>query len=147
MADCTLVDEDLVVVTPLKRLVPPKVNLIVAALDELQAEGLVPALREHVERDLAADGEPEVEVGELASQPLHHGLSYTRLLVKLLKSVTLGLRAIASNRTHVDHAITELNECAPIQRVRSEMSIKKRDRLTVKASKTYLLIGMSRSAM
>ena len=114
MADSSLVDEDLVVVAPLKRLVPPEVNLVVAALDELQAEGLVPALREHVERDLAADGEPEVEVGELATQPLHHGLPHTRLLVKLLKSVSLGLRAISPNGTHVDHAITELNECAPI---------------------------------
>jgi hypothetical protein len=55
-----------------ERLVTEKVDLLEALrLDVAERIRLVPAVREHVERDLAADREGEAVVGELGPQLLY----------------------------------------------------------------------------
>ena len=41
---------------------------------------------------------------------------YASLLVKDLKVIPLLLAAISSNRRHIDHALSELDECPPLDR-------------------------------
>ena len=58
-------------------LVSKKVNLFeLCEVNETEAEGLVPAVGEHVEADLATDGELEPKVGELLLQHSHKRLSH-----------------------------------------------------------------------
>jgi hypothetical protein len=41
--------------------ITPKVNLVIIILNKLEAEGLVPTLRENIERDLTADAEAQIK--------------------------------------------------------------------------------------
>ena len=114
MANRPLIDVNLVIVATLGRLITPEVNLVVLILDELEAEGLVPAHREDIKRDLATDGEPQIKVGELGSESLYHSLAHARLPIELLEGVPLGLGAVAADRAHINHAVAELNESPPV---------------------------------
>ena len=91
-------------------------DFIVVLLDELEAEGLVPALREHIERDLTSNRELQVQVGELFFQLSDKCFTHIGRLIILLELVALSLRAVAANRANIDHAIAELDECATIGR-------------------------------
>mmetsp|Transcript_1729 Transcript_1729/g.6659 ORF Transcript_1729/g.6659 Transcript_1729/m.6659 type:complete len:229 (+) Transcript_1729:110-796(+) len=115
VADGALAREDLVVVAALVGLVAEEVNLVeVGVADEVEAEGLVPALGEDVERDLAADREGEIEVGELLLHGLDHGGSDVVFLVVLLEGVALFARAVAADGRDVEHALAELDEGAAL---------------------------------
>jgi hypothetical protein len=73
--------KDLEVVAALEGLVAEEVDLVeVPRGQELEAVGLVPALGEHIEGDLASDGVLEIEVRELLRQCVHHLLANTMLL-------------------------------------------------------------------
>ena len=102
-------------------------------LNVTQAEGLVPAVGEDVERNLAADGERQAVVGELLPQDLDELRADARLLqgapvslcegllqgrrhahlIKRLELVSLLDRRVTPNRAHVDHAVAELDERPP----------------------------------
>jgi hypothetical protein len=55
VTDASLVDVDLIVVATFEALVAEEMDLIVESFDELEAKALIPSLREHIERDLAAN--------------------------------------------------------------------------------------------
>lgn len=100
--------------------------------DVAQAKGLVPAIGENVERNLAADGKGQAVVGELFPQDFDEfradarllegaavsackgsmGRRYTHL-VERLKLISLLDRGITPNRAHVDHTVAELDERSP----------------------------------
>ena len=114
MANCALVKPDLVVVATIIALISPEVDLIVVVLNELEAEGLVPALREDIERDLASNGESKVEVGKLRLKCSDHGLADEGSLIVILKLISLSLGAVSADRANIDHTITELNESSSL---------------------------------
>ena len=91
-------------------------DFIVVLLDELEAEGLVPALREHIEGDLTSNRELQVQFGELFFQLSDKCFTHIGRLIILLELVALSLRAVAANRANIHHAIAELDECATIER-------------------------------
>jgi hypothetical protein len=55
VTDASLVDVDLIVIATFEALVAEEMDLIVESFDELEAEALIPSLREHIKRDLAAN--------------------------------------------------------------------------------------------
>lgn len=91
-------------------------DLVVLTLDELEAERLVPADREDVERDLAPDGETQVQLSELSPESLDKGFADSSSPVILLELVTLRLGAVATDWAHVDHAIAEFDKGAALDR-------------------------------
>lgn len=101
---------DLVVVSTRRGLISEEVDLRELG-DVLQAVGLVPSDGENVNADLASNRELEVEgLTELLFHELDHGLADLVLVVVLEELVTLLLSAITSNRAHVQHTSTELDE-------------------------------------
>ena len=94
--------------------VPKKVNGTKLLLDVLEAVGLVPAIREHIEAYLAADGKGEAVVCKLLAQLRDQGLAHAVDAVVGLKFVALGHAGIAPDRRHVDHAVAELDEGAAL---------------------------------
>ena len=65
---------------------------------------LVPASREHVEGDLAADGERQIKVGELGLKRGHHVLAHGVLQVELL--VPSNVRPYRNHWTHTTTTTT-----------------------------------------
>ena len=91
-------------------------DLVVHAFDKLEAERLVPADGENVERDLATDRETQVHIGELSPKRLNEGFAHAGSLVELLELIALLLRAVAPDWAHVNHAVAELDEGAALDR-------------------------------
>ena len=103
------------IVATLGCLITPEVNLVVIIFDVLEAERLIPALWEDIKGDLTTDGEPQVKVSKLGSESLNHGLANASFPIKLFESVTLRLGAVAANWAHINHAVPEFNEGAPVR--------------------------------
>ena len=101
------------VVSSLHRLVTPEMDHFILFLNELEAEGLIPPDREHIEGDLPAYRKPEVHICELTLEQLDKGRAHPMLLIVLIESLAFLLGAVPANRTHINHAISELNESAP----------------------------------
>ena len=101
------------VVSSLHRLVTPEMDHFILFLNELEAEGLIPPDREHIEGDLPAYRKPEVHICELTLEQLDKGRAHPMLLIILIESLAFLLGAVPANRTHINHAISELNESAP----------------------------------
>jgi len=90
MADGSGVSEDLVVVAARIRLVSDEVDLLKTfILNVLECIGLVPAPREDVERDLAADGIREVVFREFFLEDLDEFAANLVLLVVPLEFMAL----------------------------------------------------------
>lgn len=100
------------VVAPLLRLVPEKVNLLVV-LQVAQTVGFVPADGKHVETDLSADRILEPVVRELLSECLDEGLANVVLPVVLFEMVPLLLGAVAADGGDVDESRSVLHKRAP----------------------------------
>ena len=49
------------IIAALITLITPKVNLVIIILDKLEAEGLVPTLRENIERNLTANAKAQIK--------------------------------------------------------------------------------------
>ena len=113
MADGALVLVDLVVVAALATLIPVKVNLVILSLDVLKAEGFVPPSGEHVEADLPADAELQIDALQLCFERLDELLANLGALVKFLEVVAFLFRAVATDRGDVHHAIAIFQEGAP----------------------------------
>lgn len=126
---------DFIVIPTLEGLVSEEVNGLVFhardvlfLLNLLEAVCLVPAVREDVEGDLAANRVAkrsirevsvrirsvldirEPVVGELRSQRLHHLGSYPMLQVVLVVLMPLIIARVSADRTHVHHSVPELHE-------------------------------------
>lgn len=122
MTDGALVREDLVVVAALEGLVAKEVHggvlhttrLLGLVLQVLQAVGLVPAVGEDVEGDLAADREGQAQVAEALAQLGDKRLAHLVDLVEGLEVVALLGRGVAANWRDVDHAVAELDEGAAL---------------------------------
>ena len=123
MSDGARIAEDLIVVASLEvrkwnradrhRLVSKEVNLVVVR-QKLETVRLVPSLRNDVEGNLSANEIDEVHVRELLLQRLDHRLADVVHRVVLAERIALFLRAVATHRTHVDHARSELDERASV---------------------------------
>ena len=111
------------VVSSFHSLVSPEVDHIILVLDELEAERLVPSNREYIEGDLSANRKPQVQFSELTFELLNKCCAHSMLLIVLIESLALLLGAVPANWTHIDHAISELNERSSeviIQHVRAD---------------------------
>ena len=71
---------------------------------------------EDVERDLAANGIGEPEIGKAALQLLYHTTANLMLMIVLFKLVSFLLRTVATNWRNVNHAIAELDKSSPFNR-------------------------------
>lgn len=120
MPDRPLVLEDLVVVAALLGAIAEEVDLLElgrpVARHMAQRVRLVPAAREHIEADLAADAVRQVHLGELGAQARNHLLAHAVLAVVRMERVALVARALAPDRAHVQHAVAELDEGAALHR-------------------------------
>lgn len=113
VANGSWVGVDLPVVTTLVGLVAEEVDLLEAlVLHVLKSVGLVPAGREHVKGDLAANGVGQAVVGKVLLESIDKGLSDLVLLVVLFKLVSLLGRGVSAHRRYVDHTVSELNKSA-----------------------------------
>ncbi len=106
--------KNLPIIAPLIRLIPEKVHrrkvhlaprALLLGLDVLQAIRLVPAGREDVEGDLAADGIGETEVGELLFQGGDEGGADVVCGVVRFEGVAFGGGGVAAYGGDVDHAV------------------------------------------
>ena len=123
MTDGASITKDLVVITALTMrlhtrsyrhcLISKEMDRIVI-LQKLETVRLVPSLRNDVEGNLSANEIDEVHVRELLLQRLDHRLADVVHLVVLAERIALFLRAVATHRTHVDHARSELDERASV---------------------------------
>jgi hypothetical protein len=111
---------NLKIITTVIRLVAEKVNRrivhtigqVLVGLDVTQTVRLVPAGREDVEGDLAADGVCEADVGEGFFELADHGGAYVVLFVVGFVFVAFVARGVAADGRYVDHAVAELDEGA-----------------------------------
>ena len=113
----------LMVIAALVALVAVEVDLIVLVLHVLEAEGLVPALWEHVERNLTANRELQIQVSEFLFKSGNEGWSHSGSLVELFEVVSLLFGAISSNRRYVHHAVSVLQKCTTVIKIKRKVSI------------------------
>lgn len=97
--------------------VAKKVNLLEAgALGGVsQRVRFVPAAREHIETDLAANAVRQIDVVELLLQRGNHFRAHPVLNVVGGKEVAFVARALASDGAHVHHAVAKLDERAALE--------------------------------
>ena len=134
VADHTRVGINLVVIAASKGLVAEEMNFIeLAIVNVIQAVSLIPALRKHVERYLAANGELQLQMSKFVLHRLDHvlanvvglhcGRNVVRPMLRIkalgrLKtyqvvhfiSITLLLAAVTTNRRDVEHTRAKLHE-------------------------------------
>ena len=118
MANSSRVLVDFVIVATLVALVTIEVDLVVLLLNILEAEGLVPALGEDIERDLATNGELQVEVGELRTESSDESISDLGGLIEVLESITLLSGAVSADGRNVHHTVTVLKESSSVKKQR-----------------------------
>lgn len=116
MANSPLVDIYFVIIAALKTFVTKEVDLIELAFDKLQAEGLVPALGEHVKGNLTTYRESQAVVFELLLQSLDEGFTDPTFLVILFKIIPLVTSAVSPDRTYIDHTVAVLDKGATFDR-------------------------------
>jgi hypothetical protein len=89
-------------------------GLLRLVLEVLEAVGLVPAIGEDVEGDLATNGEGKAEVAEALLQLVDKGLADLGLVIVVLEVETLLGGGVAADGADVDHAVAELDKGAAL---------------------------------
>ena len=98
------------IVTSLVTLITVEMNLIVLCLDVLEAERFVPALREHIERDLPTYAKLQIQVLQLLLESSHECLTNLVLVIILLKGISFLSAAVPADWADVHHTIPILKE-------------------------------------
>lgn len=99
------------IVASFKCFVSKKDHFIVV-LQEAQTICFIPSNGENVKTNLSSNGIFESQIWELSFQLLNEMISYLVLMVILLKSVSLFLRAVSADGRYVDESSPILNEGA-----------------------------------
>ncbi len=102
--------ENFVVISSLVGFVAKEMNFVKVALDELQAERLVPSFGENIEADLTPNRERKSKVREFSLEFLNKILPDAMNVVILLESISLLLATVPTYRRHVQHSISKFNE-------------------------------------
>lgn len=107
--------KDFIVVPAGRSLVAKKVNFAKGALLQMtKTKGLVPTVGKDVNRNLSADRVFELVVGKGGLEGTHQASANLMLVVIGLKVETFLVRAVAANRTDVDHGIAKLDKAAAL---------------------------------
>ncbi len=105
------------IITAFSRFIAKEVNFTeIIDLQVAQAEGLVPALREGVDRNLPTNRVLQPEIWEFNLEGLDQISADAVGLIEGFESQTLLVSAIASDGRNVDHGITEFDEAAAFNR-------------------------------
>jgi hypothetical protein len=86
---------NLEVIATFVALIAPKVDLVIVLLDEFEAERLVPALGEHVERNLTADTETQIQRRKFLFE--HGDKVFSNVVLKVVLFVLVPLLAAAGS--------------------------------------------------
>mmetsp|Transcript_2955 Transcript_2955/g.4933 ORF Transcript_2955/g.4933 Transcript_2955/m.4933 type:complete len:208 (-) Transcript_2955:13-636(-) len=117
VADHTRMGINLVVIATSEGFVAEEMNFVeLAIVNVIQAVGLVPALRKHVERYLAANGELQLQMSKFVLHRLDHVLANVVGQVEHFISITLLLAAVTTNRRDVEHTRAKLHESSSLNR-------------------------------
>ena len=109
MADRARILPNFEVVSTLVALVTPEVDLVVILLHKLKTEGLVPALWEYVERDLAANAVPQTHICELLLEDRDKVAPYVVLLIVGLEVIALFAGARPAHWRNIEHSSASLH--------------------------------------
>jgi ketopantoate hydroxymethyltransferase len=118
MANGSGISVNLVIVAALESLVTKEVNVLVGnaigllglVLEVLEAVGLVPASREHVEGNLSANGKGEAEMTKSLLEDSDKLLTDLGILVVLLEVVSFLCASVTADGADVNHAVAELDK-------------------------------------
>lgn len=99
------------IISAFSSFIPKEMNFTeIVFFQVTQAEGLVPTLREGIDRNLATDGILQAVIGEFGFKGLDQIETDRVGLVEFFKGQTFFVRTIATDWRNVDHGVAEFDK-------------------------------------